>query len=479
MSVFRSYFKKNNTLIDNNLTNNSQNPVTEVSYGTFNKQPSRFILEIDFEDLQKRIADGLINPNKIVRHVLHMTNTISYAPQYLGKKSYSLNIERASSFELDLFNVDEDWDEGSGYDFTYTDTVYPYVDVLDNNIIDPPSNWYYRKTNTLWTNQGAYLTGETQILGSQRFEKGNENLEMDVTDYVNQRLFGTGYTGTSAYTGASYGLGIKFADYIESGETEFRQAVAFHAKGTNTWYEPYIETIIDDRIVDDRNYFYLDKPNNLYLYVNIGSFAQDIIVNKVDIYDYQNVLIETISGITGVTGVSKGIYNITLEIKSDDYPDAVLFKDVWNVTINGRTTEHVGEFYLISQNKYYTFDQSNQINIDNYFFYFWGIAEKENIVAGALKKIKLTIKELYANQNNFLPLDIEYRLYTTLGKKYEIDVIPFTPVNRTNTGYEFNLDTSWLIPQDYFLQIRMKNGNYYENKQTLSFTVVSDGIMKP
>jgi hypothetical protein len=478
MSVFRSYFKKNNTLIDNNLTNNSQNPVTEVSYGTFNKQPSRFILEIDFEDLQKRIADGLINPNKIVKHVLHMTNTISYAPQYLGKKSYSLNIERASSFELDLFNVDENWDEGSGYDFTYTDTVYPYVDVLDNNIIDPPSNWYYRKTNTLWTNQGAYLTGETQILGSQRFEKGNENLEMDITDYVNQRLFGTGYTGTSAYTGASYGLGIKFADYIESGETEFRQAVAFHAKGTNTWYEPYIETIIDDRIVDDRNYFYLDKPNNLYLYVNIGSFAQDIIVNKVDIYDYQNVLIETISGITGVTGVSKGIYNITLEIKSDDYPDAVLFKDVWNVTINGRTTEHVGEFYLISQNKYYTFDQSNQINIDNYFFYFWGIAEKENIVAGALKKIKLTIKELYANQNNFLPLDIEYRLYTTLGKKYEIDVIPFTPVNRTNTGYEFNLDTSWLIPQDYFLQIRMKNGNYYENKQTVSFTVVSDGIMK-
>ena len=72
-------------------------------------------------------------------------------------------------------------------------------------------------------------------------------------------------------------------------------------------------------------------------------------------------------------------------------------------------------------------------------------------------------------------MDIEYRLFTTVGKKYELDLIPFTPVNRTNTGYEFNLDTSWLIPQDYFLQIRMKNGDYYENKQTLSFTVVSDG----
>jgi hypothetical protein len=485
MSVFRSYFKKNNTLIDNNLTNNSQNPVTEVSYGTFNKQPSRFILEIDFEDLQKRIADGLINPNRIVKHVLHMTNTISYAPQYLGKKSYSANIERASSFELDLFNVDEDWDEGSGYDFLYNDTIYPYVDVLDKQTIDPACNWYYRKTNVLWTNQGAYLTGETQIIGTQRFEKGNENLEIDVTDYINQRLFGIGYTGTSAFTGASYGLGVKFAEYIESGETEFRQAVAFHAKCTNTWYEPYIETIIDDRIVDDRNYFYLDKDNELYLYVNVGNTKDyTVSVDKVEIYDNHGALVDTISGITGVTGISKGIYKINYKVESlyDNgrlLNDAILYEDKWYITINGRETTHIGEFYLISSDKYYTFDQSNQINIDNYFFYFWGIAEKENIVAGVIKKIKLTIKELYANQNNFLPLDIEYRLFTTVGKKYEIDVIPFTSVNRTNTGYEFNLDTSWLIPQDYFLQIRMKNGNYYENKQTLSFTVVSDGILKP
>ena len=164
-----------------------------------------------------------------------------------------------------------------------------------------------------------------------------------------------------------------------------------------------------------------------------------------------------------------------MNVDSQTYPDAVLFRDIWDVTINDKNFTYDAEFYLISQNKYYTFDQSNQINFENYFFYFWGIGEKENVIAGVTKKIKLTIKELYANQNNFLPLDIEYRLFTTVGKKYELDLIPFTPVNRTNTGYEFNLDTSWLIPQDYFLQIRMKNGDYYENKQTLSFTVVSDG----
>jgi hypothetical protein len=479
MSIFRSYFSKNNTLIGNNLSNNSQNPVTEVSYGTFDKQVSRFIFDVDLSNLQDKIAKGLINPNRIVKHVLHMTNTISYAPEYTGKKSYSLNIDRATSFELDLFNVDEAWDEGGGYDFIYDYTPYPYVDVLEPVIYNQASNWFYRKTGILWANSGgSYQSGVTTIIANQAFEKGNENIDIDITDYINQRLFSTGYTGTSAFTGASFGLGIKFADFYEEIETEFRQAVAFHAKHTNTWYEPYIETIIDDSIVDDRNYFYLDKENELYLYVNVGGIAKNITVDKVEIRDYEGNLIDTLSG-DSIENVSLGVYKIKYEISSSDYPDAVLFEDRWYVTINGRESEHIGEFYLIAADKYYTFDNSNTINFDNYFFYFWGIGEKENIRAGNVRKIKLTIKELYVNQNNFLPLDIEYRIFTTVGKKYEIDVIPFTSVNRTNTGYDFNLDTSWLIPQDYFIQIRMKNGSYYENKQTLSFTVVSDGILKP
>lgn len=469
MSIYRSYFLKNNTLISNNVTNNSQNPVTEVSYGTVDKRVSRFIFDVDLTNLQSRMLNGFINPNRILRHVLHMTNTISYAQQYLGKTSYSSSIERASSFDLNVFNLKQDWDEGSGYDFIYDAALIP-------NAISQASNWYSARTTTLWTNAGAYISGTSEIIGTQRFEKGSENLEIDITDYVNQRLFGTGYTGTSAYTGTSYGLGIKFSDGYEILDPYYTQAVAFHAKNTNTWYEPYIETIVDDTIIDDRNYFYLDKDNDLYLYVNVGGFPQNITVNSVNIYDYEDNLVTTITG-SSIINVSKGIYKVTLNIDSETYPDAVLFRDEWSLTINGGNSVYSGEFYLISQNKYYIFDNSNTINFDNYYFYFWGISEKENIRAGSIRKIKLTIKELYPNQNNFLPLNIEYRLFTTVGNKYEIDVIPFTSVNRTNTGYEFNLDTSWLIPQDYYLQIRMKNGNYYENKQTLSFTIVSDNII--
>ena len=469
MSIFRSYFLKNNTLIGNNLTNNSQNPVTEISYGTLNEQPTRFIFDIDLLNLIDKINNGDIVPTTGMTHILHMTNTISDAPQYLGKKSYSSSIDRATSFDLELFNINEDWDEGSGYDFIYNDIL-----LADAQI--EASNWENRKTNVEWLIAGAYESGVTQIMGTQRFEKGNENLNIDITDYVNQRLFGTGFSGNIAFTGNSFGLGIKFPDDFEEMLTEFREAVAFNAKNTNTWYEPYIETIVNDTIIDDRNYFYFNKDNDLYLYVNIGGIEQNIDVETVNIYDYNENLIDTLTG-DSIINISKGIYKITLNLDSETYPDAVLFKDEWNLIINGKESQYSNNFYLISENKYYTFNQPTQIEFDNYFFYFWGIGEGENITAGNVRKVKLTIKELYPNQNNFVPLDIEYRLFTTVGEKYEIDIIPFTSVNRTSNGYDFNLDTSWLIPQTYKLQLRMKNGNYYENKQTLTFTVVSNNLL--
>lgn len=463
MSIHRSYFNKNNTLIDNNQSNNSQNPVTEISYGTFDALVSRFIFDIDFKLLKQRIDEGLINPNRIVKHVLFMRNTISNNDDYLGGKSYVSTIDRASSFRLDLFKINEEWDEGSGYEFMYNEPIYP-------KLKKQASNWFERKTNINWDTFGAYNSGTTEIIGSQNFEKGNENISIDITDYVNDRLnIMTGQTGTS------YGLGIKFGDEYEKLETEFRQAVAFHTRKTNSWYEPYIETIIDDTVKDDRNYFFLDKKNDLYLYMNIANIPQSIETNFVNIYDNNNELIQTITG-DNITCVSKGIYKIELELDSDNNPDAVLYRDEWDITINGKKKTHSNKFYLISEKNYYDFDNSNSINLDNYFFYFSGINENEKITNGGVRKIKLTIKELYPNQNKFLPLDIEYRLFTTVSGNHEIDIIPFTSVNRYNNGYEFNLDTSWLIPQDYKIQIRMKNGHYYEYKQDVSFTIVSNDV---
>jgi hypothetical protein len=90
-------------------------------------------------------------------------------------------------------------------------------------------------------------------------------------------------------------------------------------------------------------------------------------------------------------------------------------------------------------------------------------------------KIIIDVKQLYPNQDNHLPLDIDYRVYNTQSDKYEIDVIPWTRVDRTLKGFEFILDTSWFIPQDYYLELRLNSGSLFQKKTPLRFTVVSDG----
>lgn len=474
MTVFRSYFQKNNTLIEDNVTNNSQNPVTEISYGTLNSQVSRFIFEIDLEPLIDRINDGTINPNKIQSHVLNLTNTIRVIPDLVGTRFADNETQRAASFELELFNIDEDWDEGNGYDFVYIDEQFPQLP-------EQASNWFDRKTDVSWTFEGAYTggtsgttgsTGGTLVLASQEFEDGSENFTVDITDYINSRIF-SGFTG---FTATTFGLGIKFTDDLEALDTLRRQAVAFHAKDTHTFYEPYVETIVDDTIIDDRNYFYMDKDNDLYLYANAGNNSDEIIVTGVTIIDYQGNDVVTVTGDT-IEEVRRGVFRININIDSDAYPDAVIFTDRWGIIQNGKLKDIDQKFYLINQDKFYTFDLSNRINFDNYFFNVIGILDSDRIRRGDIRIVEVDVRNLYPNQNNNLPLDLEYRIYVTQDATRQIDVIPFTKLDRTSVGYEFTLDTSWLIPQDYFLEVKISNGRVFNTKKPLRFTVLSDGVI--
>jgi len=469
-SIYRSYFLKNATLIKNIKVNNSQNPVGELSYGTENKQIGRFIFDFDLEPLKNKILNNEIKQGNIKKHILHLTNTIAYYPDYIGKPyNNDESIKRATSFKLDLFNITENWDEGSGYEIIYDNTIFPLYPT-------GATNWFKKTTLLDWTQEGAFISGGTsEIIDSQNFTLGNENIDIDITDYINSLLF----TGTTGFTGTTFGLGLKFSNEYEQLSTVNRNVVAFFAKETNTFFEPYVETIIDDEIIDDRNYFYLDKNNNLYIYSYIGNQLQDIVVNYVTIYDYEDNEILILSGNTDIINIKKGIYKINLNLDSDTYPDAVIFRDVWNVTINGKNKDIEQEFYVISDENYYNLNNNNQFkfNPENYYFNFFGIKENEKIKANDIKNVKILVKELYSNQNNFIPLDIEYRIFITAGTNYEIDVIPFTKVNRNDNNYEFNIDTFWLIPQDYYLEIRLVNNNIYFNKNRLKFSVINEKII--
>jgi len=41
------------------------------------------------------------------------------------------------------------------------------------------------------------------------------------------------------------------------------------------------------------------------------------------------------------------------------------------------------------------------------------------------------------------------------------------------------LDCSWLVPQDYKLEFRLMNGNVFQVKDPINFSVVSNAITRP
>lgn len=466
MSIFRSYFSKNDTLIEGNQTNNSQNPVGEISYGSPEAFRSRIIFKADLTDLITKLASDGIPLSSIVSHKLVLKNTIANRPDLLGSKSYTSIIERASSFDLELFTVPEDWDEGSGYDF-----VYETQGTINLNTVTGATNWYDKKTNQPWTRAGAYIisgttgltgttTGTSVIIRTQSFPKGNEDINMDVTSYVNKIIF-SGKT--------DYGLGLKFINSIEILKTPYKQAVAFHQKNTNTVFEPYIETTITDQINDDRKFFFLDKANDLYLYSSTG----DVTISAVTINDFNGKVFAVLTG-SSITRVKKGVYKITVTVDSALYPDAVLFTDNWTLTQNSKVKTICQDFYLIHQDRYYTFDLSQVVNPDNFYFTYFGIKSGEYIKRGDVRKIQLLVKQLYDIQDENLPFSLSYRLFMKQGGHTQMDIIPFTPVNRTSRGYEFDLDTSWLIPQDYYMELKFSQNSLYVIKSPISFTIVND-----
>ena len=113
MSYFRSYFEKNNTIIKGSSLNTAKNPNTEIIYGT---TFSKYLFKIDLNVLQEKIDYGEYIIDQNTKHTLHLTNTIFGDESLLGDDRGNSN-KRATSFDLILFKIDEEWDEGVGFDY--------------------------------------------------------------------------------------------------------------------------------------------------------------------------------------------------------------------------------------------------------------------------------------------------------------------------------------------------------------------------
>jgi hypothetical protein len=484
MSINNSYFSRNNTLISNSFVNSGRNPVTELFYGDGSLvNPigfTRFIFDLDLTLLKEKYQNGIISEgcNTNTTHTLRMTNT-SYFDKELLNTSTSQGRLRATSFDLILFripyvnfneNQPQNWDEGVGYDYYDLVTGIP----SDKNYSDRPSNWSATTTITDWqqsgvysnTNTGSFNYNQLEIVATQHFEFGDENVEFDMTDEINSILDGSLINTT--------GWGIAYLPQVENlTGTTGNYSVGFFTRHTQTFYEPFLETNYDDSIEDDRNSFSLGKINKLYLYIFEDGDFQNL-DNKplVTISDQSGTPIPGLVNIESCQ-VTKGVYEVTIPPLLG-YRTPCIFTDTWSdISLNGFSLPNVINEFAI-----YPLQKSIQIGTTTndpviYGFDYYGIKQDEKILNTDIRKVGVIIKKAYTT-NKLLPkVEGYYRVYVREGQT-EVQVQEWTKLNRTPNEYYFIFDTRDKIPNEYYIDLKViSSGEVNTYKRQIKFQIVN------
>jgi len=455
MSYFRSYFEKNNTILQDSVVNTARNPNTQIYYG---KGFSKFIFKLDLTELKNRINNGDYILNSNTKHILHLTNTIFGDEALLTDREINEK-ERASSFDLILFSVPEYWDEGLGFDYGIATDIVTGEELYDSR----PSNWYNRTTLNTWTTEGIY-SNSPNIIKIIHFNLGNENINEDITEYINGLV-----TGTTT----DYGLGLAFNIPYQDIALDVAQNVAFFTKYTQTFFEPYLETYFEDRIDDNRQSFVEGVNQNLYLYVTKGTNFYDLdTLPTVDILGSDKSPILGLSDLI-TTKIKKGVYKVTFAINGIICDGKKFFYDKWKgleldgVPINDVTQKFIPKPYTAMYSV-----GDNQTELQRYSIQFFGVKLNEKIKRGEKRKIVVTIRSI-DYPSSILFDEVFYRIYVKEGRT-QVNIFNWTQLDKTNEN-SFYLDTSYLIPREYFLEIKGRTHTeeiFYKNE--INFEIVSE-----
>ena len=456
MSYFRSYFEKNNTIIKNSQVNTAKNPTTEIFYGS---GFSKFIFKVDFSELKNKIDLGEYVINDDTKHTLHLTNTIFGDETFLGAKRGS-GRQRTNSFDIIVFKLSEFWDEGLGFD--YEDGGYDFT--TGNETFDErPSNWYNRTTLDSWGTEGVYAN-DPNIVSMMHFDNGNEDLHMDITEYVN---------GIILSGNTNHGLGLAFSVLYQDIPAEIDQSVAFFTKYTQTFFEPYVETYLDDRINDDRLNFIEKTNQNLYLYVTKGSNFYDLdSLPSVDILDSNNVVIFGLNDLIPVK-IRKGVYKVTFGLDGVLCDGKRFFFDKWKgLSLDGVNISEVKQKFIPKPyTSLYTVGE-NQTELERYAIQYSGVKLNEKIVKGEKRKIVVRFRSINQPKTELFD-EVYYRMFIKEGRTNVI-VHDWTQLDVTNEN-SFTLDTENYIPREYHIELKGKTHTeeiFYDDH--IKFEIVSE-----
>ena len=375
------------------------------------------------------------------------------------------------------------WDEGVGYDINDTklgiDTpagiaIYSQPQI-DNNFSKRPSNWYQTDNFNLWSEPGMYSNTNTSsfvnfndlhIVDVQHFDKGNEDINFDMTNEINGIINGsiTGVTG--------WGIAYRPEFELITGLTS-NYSVSFFTRHTQTFYEPFLLTTYNDLIKDDRNLFVERTPNKLFLFAYVDGDLVTLDENPiVNILDPNGDPIPSLSGLTTCSR-TKGIYEVSIPSMSG-YSTPCQFTDVWsNIIYNGIELPSVENEFTLRPYKNRIMIGSESREPEIFGFDFYGIKQDEKILNTDIRKVGVSIKKAYTTKQLLQNINAFYRVYVREGNT-EVQVQDWTSINRTPNEYYFIFDTTDKIPNEYYIDIKVNISGITDTyKKTIKFLIVN------
>jgi hypothetical protein len=468
MSIKRYLASKDNTITDAFKPDLSTRAVTanmgssdslevfsiygQAAQGSLEK--SRILIQFPIENILADRNGSKIPQSGSVKFYLKMAN---------ARHPYSL----PKKFTLDIAPLLEEWDEGTGLDMeTYADLGWNSVGGGNG------STWEYAKSGSQWSTQGGSFDSSSFYYTSY-FDKGVEDLEVDITPLVESWASGTVQ---------NYGLLLKLSGSQEDGteSTSYYTKKFYSSTSENFYAVPTIEARWESIIFDDRNNFYPsssalsadDNKMNLYFFNKPRGVLKNIFNNvlpDVKFYADEEMLQEITASYKVVTNPIPGVYRAEVAINTT----ASTLYDKWYNTSSA-------DIYLTSEfdivhSYFYNNNQDSEyvINITNLKKSY---TTQENIKINIFSRLKNWNPNVYTVAQTTLENKIINNLYYKIFRlddnytviDYSTGSLAYSKTSYDSQGNYFDLDMSLLEPRySYGIKLAL-----YQNNELKEFSTV-------
>jgi hypothetical protein len=357
-----------------------------------------------------------------------------------------------TSYDLYAFPLSQSWDEGIGVDIENLSLGY--------------ANWAQPNSITNWTNAGGDFISSS-FSASQHFDQGTDDLEMDITPFVNEWLSGT--------TIANNGLILMLSSTYENNTIDY-YIKDFYGRSTKFIDKlPFIEARWNDARKDNRKNFAYNQNNNLYLYNfvrgQLQNLSQPILVRVQDHISSSYGMSGAIGGSASFMAtytasfVETGIYSMSLNVVNTASFSGT-FYDIWfsgassyltgafsPLNLTGSQVDPYNEFVLSVTNLKETYGESEQDRLKVF------VRKKDyRTHVGVLKSASFAIQKEY----------IENLYWSVSDHESGAVIIPYGTGSYSHTqcsynadGNYFDLDFSMFVPGfTYELQFLLYNNKY-------------------